>query len=321
VGLVSSRDRRLSSGKSMSAPVSSEIPPSTTEADPAAAPQETQTPPVFAMEGSVAAETENSTSATSVKNGSLGKRLKHYRQASMLRPKMKRQDHFRRLLLKHRIRAALERKPGKAATESGTESDLDLDEAPSSTSSAENSLYYEVKAEVQAEMDTADSTGKVKEAYVMSKDYYRYAKKGVRNLSLEVRMENFTYSVPISSEAGKVKTVYNSSSLYQIEKFFQRMWRGEKKKPARIGTKKVLDDINLVLRPGKAYLLLGPPTSGKTTLLRAITGNLHPGKEDSLDGTIKYNGRALKVCQRHLQHICYTSVISYFAHVNSHYFC
>jgi ABC-type glutathione transport system ATPase component len=206
--------------------------------------------------------------------------------------------------MKRKIRAALERalerKLGRASrnagNESGNESDLDLDEAPSSMTSTKppSSFYFEIRAEVEEEMETAECSGKIQEAQLKLKDYYRYAKKGLRNLSLEVRMENFTYSVPISSEAGKVKTVYNSSVLYPVYKFFQRTWRGEKKKPARIGTKKVLDDINLVLRPGKAYLLLGPPTSGKTTLLHAITGNLHPGKEDSLDGTIKYNGRTLK---------------------------
>jgi ABC-type polysaccharide/polyol phosphate transport system ATPase subunit len=152
-------------------------------------------------------------------------------------------------------------------------------------------------------MADRDATGKVQEAKLMLKEYHLYAKKAVRHLSVEVRMENFTYSIPRSSEAGKVMTVYNSSCLYPVYKFFQRTWRGEKKKPSRIGTKKVLDDINLVLKPGKMYLLLGPPTSGKTTLLRAISGNLHPGKEEALEGTIKYNGRTLlEVC--HVQLAC-----------------
>jgi hypothetical protein len=242
---------------------------------------------------------------------SLAKTLKKMRRGSMLRSKGKnRRDHFRHLLMKRKIRAALERRlgtkfsGGRAVTDAGAESggsgaESDYDQEASTRCI---SHYHDLKAEVEDEMVDKDASGKVHEAKLMLKEYYRYAKKGVRNLSVEVRMENLTYSVPISSEAGKVMTVYNSSFLYPVYKFFQRTWRGETKKPSRIGTKKVLDDINLVLKPGKMYLLLGPPTSGKTTLLRAISGNLHPGKEEKLEGTIKYNGRTLEVC--HVQLAC-----------------
>jgi hypothetical protein len=247
---------------------------------------------------------------------SLAKKLKKLRRGSMLRSKGKnRRDHFRHLLMKRKIRAALERKlgsrfSGRAATDAGAESggsgaESDYDQEASTRCISQ---YVDLKAEVEDEMADKDTTGKVQEAKLMLKEYYLYAKKAVRHLSVEVRMENLTYSVPISSEAGKVRTVYNSSFLYPVYKFFQRTWRGEKKKPSRIGTKKVLNDINLVLKPGKMYLLLGPPTCGKTTLLRAISGNLHPGKEDELEGTIKYNGRTLEVC--HMQLACTLSIHS-----------
>ena len=36
----------------------------------------------------------------------------------------------------------------------------------------------------------------------------------------------------------------------------------------------ILHDINLVFSPGQCYLILGPPASGKTTLLQAIAGRL-----------------------------------------------
>jgi ABC-type multidrug transport system ATPase subunit len=36
-----------------------------------------------------------------------------------------------------------------------------------------------------------------------------------------------------------------------------------------------VDDVSTVLEPGKIYLLLGPPKSGRTTLLKAIAGT-HP---------------------------------------------
>ncbi|KAK9078287.1 hypothetical protein SSX86_002344 [Deinandra increscens subsp. villosa] len=36
----------------------------------------------------------------------------------------------------------------------------------------------------------------------------------------------------------------------------------------------ILDDVSGILKPGRMTLLLGPPSSGKTTLLLALTGNL-----------------------------------------------
>jgi ABC-type multidrug transport system fused ATPase/permease subunit len=254
-----------------------------------------------------------------VKKDSLARKLKRLRRTSMLRTKGKnRRDHFRHLLMKRKIRAAIERKLGRSGksmgesgAESGAESESDID---MDASTKTNASYRLLRAEVEEDMGIEkgdreqDTMGKVKEAQLMLKEYYRYAKKDVRNLSLEVRMESLCYSVPISSEAGKVMTVYNSSFLYPVYKFFQRTWRGEKKEPSRIGTKKVLDDINLVLKPGKMYLVLGPPTSGKSTLLRAITANLHPGKEDALEGAIKYNGQTLEVC--HVQPGCTHSIHS-----------
>jgi energy-coupling factor transporter ATP-binding protein EcfA2 len=76
-----------------------------------------------------------------------------------------------------------------------------------------------------------------------------------------------------------------------------------------------LEDINLVIQPGKQYLLLGPPGSGKSTLLKTIAGLIRHDEDDdvgqiststsiniqinnvhpSLQGEILYNGRSLKV--------------------------
>lgn len=37
----------------------------------------------------------------------------------------------------------------------------------------------------------------------------------------------------------------------------------------------ILNKMNGVLRPGRTTLLLGPPSSGKSTLLKALSGVLH----------------------------------------------
>ncbi|KAF0905323.1 hypothetical protein E2562_003920 [Oryza meyeriana var. granulata] len=45
-------------------------------------------------------------------------------------------------------------------------------------------------------------------------------------------------------------------------------------------TVKILKDVNGIIKPSRMTLLLGPPSSGKSTLMRALTGkpdkNLKP---------------------------------------------
>ncbi|EMS53664.1 Pleiotropic drug resistance protein 13 [Triticum urartu] len=53
----------------------------------------------------------------------------------------------------------------------------------------------------------------------------------------------------------------------------------------------ILDDVSGIVRPGRMTLLLGPPASGKSTLLLALAGKLDPKLKKS--GGITYNGIAL----------------------------
>ncbi|MFS7986496.1 putative ABC transporter, P-loop containing nucleoside triphosphate hydrolase [Helianthus anomalus] len=46
---------------------------------------------------------------------------------------------------------------------------------------------------------------------------------------------------------------------------------GLKSKRAKIT---ILNDVSGVIKPGRMTLLLGPPGCGKTTLLKALSGNL-----------------------------------------------
>ncbi|KAI3945284.1 hypothetical protein MKX01_035045 [Papaver californicum] len=54
----------------------------------------------------------------------------------------------------------------------------------------------------------------------------------------------------------------------------------------------ILKDASGILKPSRMTLLLGPPSSGKTTLLLALAGKLDP--ELKVKGEITYNGHKLK---------------------------
>ncbi|XP_076888059.1 pleiotropic drug resistance protein 1-like [Bidens hawaiensis] len=53
----------------------------------------------------------------------------------------------------------------------------------------------------------------------------------------------------------------------------------------------ILDDVSGVVKPSRMTLLLGPPSSGKTTLLLALAGKL--AKELKSSGRVTYNGHEL----------------------------
>lgn len=46
---------------------------------------------------------------------------------------------------------------------------------------------------------------------------------------------------------------------------------------------------------GKMYLVLGPPRSGKTSLLKAIAGRLPMSNGETVTGSVKYNGIVMDV--------------------------
>ncbi|XP_062201348.1 ABC transporter G family member 51 isoform X2 [Phragmites australis] len=53
----------------------------------------------------------------------------------------------------------------------------------------------------------------------------------------------------------------------------------------------ILDDVSGIIKPGRMTLLLGPPSSGKSTLLLALSGKLDPQLKKC--GQVTYNGTSL----------------------------
>jgi ABC-type glutathione transport system ATPase component len=113
---------------------------------------------------------------------------------------------------------------------------------------------------------------------------------------VEVRLKDFSYRVNVDPSEIKIMTVYNQSLVYKARKFLKRTCGKEKKGEKQ--TAYVLEGINLNFVPGKMYLVLGPPASGKTTLLRAIAGRLSTTNGEVLEGSVLYNGLSLKVNAR-----------------------
>ncbi|PPS01832.1 hypothetical protein GOBAR_AA18807 [Gossypium barbadense] len=74
----------------------------------------------------------------------------------------------------------------------------------------------------------------------------------------------------------------------RIEAFLRqlRMYQGRRSKLT------ILDDCSGIVRPSRLTLLLGPPSSGKTTLLLALAGRL--GTHLQMSGEVTYNGHGLK---------------------------
>ena len=146
--------------------------------------------------------------------------------------------------------------------------------------------------------DDVESTFKLqrKESMEMHSEFVRHLKDFLGRLgyitsvnlpSMEIRLQNVSYRVPSlddGSGKNKIPTIYNTSPLYSIQRFVKWLSRTAKKDENNNPSKKkeklvtnVLTNVNLVLKPKCMYLILGPPLSGKTSLLKAIAGMLPQG--------------------------------------------
>ncbi|XP_034922164.1 pleiotropic drug resistance protein 1-like [Populus alba] len=114
----------------------------------------------------------------------------------------------------------------------------------------------------------------------------RVERVGIEFPTIEVRYENLN----IEAEA-----YVGSSALPSFAKFIFNIIEGffialhvlpSRKKPLTI-----LKNVSGIIKPSRLTLLLGPPNSGKTTLLLALAGKLDPSLKVS--GHVTYNGHEM----------------------------
>ncbi|EPS67051.1 hypothetical protein M569_07724, partial [Genlisea aurea] len=111
----------------------------------------------------------------------------------------------------------------------------------------------------------------------------RLEKVGIDLPEIEVRFEHLNVGAEAYVGGRALPTLYNL--FVNIMEGFLSCIRilPSRKKPFTI-----LHDASGIIKPGRMTLLLGPPSSGKTTLLLALSGKLDPKLEVS--GKVTYNG-------------------------------
>lgn len=219
------------------------------------------------------------------------------RRGSVLHRNDERNDHLRSLYIKRKLTdEVIQSMAGAYSTpiKASLRRDVSMDDIAALNTIVEQSYMEELRAEVKVEHNAEMVSERLAEIHEMSKEYIHHFER-LRTFPLEVRLDNVSYTVPVQLNSKKIRTVYNSSFIYPITRFFYRVISGERKEPKQMMEFPVLSNINLVLKPGKQYLVLGAPGSGKSSLLKIIAGLIHhPKHGEKLEGTIAYNGRTLK---------------------------
>jgi hypothetical protein len=208
---------------------------------------------------------------------------------------IQRNDHLHRLYLKEKLRRAIMKArqqqqektqpdgtaavPVKVATVTAPpvpkESNI-MEEEEDANDGEDTYLVQQLREEIQQESEM-QVQGKVKE--VMDILHERLGTdfgKGVTGgFPLEVRIQHFSYKAMRPNGGGahvgddgtkRIDTVYNTSCVYKLIRYFRKVMRCQARETRKLSSSEpfyMLHDINLVIEPGKQYLILGPPASGK----------------------------------------------------------
>ncbi|XVF34334.1 hypothetical protein REPUB_Repub18cG0050800 [Reevesia pubescens] len=125
---------------------------------------------------------------------------------------------------------------------------------------------------------------------LLQKTRKRLDRVGVKLPTVEVRYRNLCVEAECDDHVihGKrLPTLWNSLQTifsYPAVKLF-----GSRSHQAKIS---IINNISGIIKPGRMTLLLGPPGCGKTSLLKALSGNL--SKSLNVSGKVSYNGYKLE---------------------------
>lgn len=132
----------------------------------------------------------------------------------------------------------------------------------------------------------------------------RLNRAGVVIPKIEVRFQNLTVSADVQVGSRTLPTLINYSHD-AIENILTSLRIMKcKRYPLTI-----LNDISGIIKPGRMTLLLGPPGSGRSTLLQALAGKLDRNLKKT--GNITYNGH-------HLDEFCVQRTSAYISQSDNH---
>lgn len=103
---------------------------------------------------------------------------------------------------------------------------------------------------------------------------------------IEVRFQNLKVEAFVHVGSRALPTIPNF--VFNMTEALLRQLRLYRTKRSKLT---ILDNISGIIRPSRLTLLLGPPSSGKTTLLLALAGRLGTGLQ--MSGSTTYNGHGL----------------------------
>ncbi|KAM0926425.1 hypothetical protein ACQ4PT_003507 [Festuca glaucescens] len=104
---------------------------------------------------------------------------------------------------------------------------------------------------------------------------------GIELPAIEVRYQDLSIEVDAVVGSRALPTLLNSATNF-LQGLIGRLGSSNKR------TIHILQHVNGILKPSRMTLLLGPPSSGKSTLMRALTGKLD--KSLKVSGSITYCG-------------------------------